>query len=327
MSQNISPHSPIRPLSVGNVVSSALVLYRSHFKSYLGVAFRATLWSLLPSFTQLLIGQLQGRIDPSVAVLIRLPWLALNIFCVAKASTNIALISRLAFGELISKPETVKSAGDNLNSRKWKFLWSAFLVGLLMVGAFIALYIAFLLSVLLVAGLSTFIGRIVTNSYPILALIVYLIAGLLYIAVFVGFFAGILWFVARFFISELPLAVETNVGITRTIGRSWELTKGAAFRIVLILSVAYLIVTPFIALALTPIALIFPSIPISSIASSPEEFLRSFSSLITVAILLITLANTFILPFWQTIKAVIYYDLRSRKEGLDLQLRDRPLEM
>jgi hypothetical protein len=28
------------------------------------------------------------------------------------------------------------------------------------------------------------------------------------------------------------------------------------------------------------------------------------------------------LPFWQAIKAVIYYDLRSRREGLGLQMRD-----
>jgi hypothetical protein len=28
-----------------------------------------------------------------------------------------------------------------------------------------------------------------------------------------------------------------------------------------------------------------------------------------------------ILPFWQTIKAVLYFDLRSRREGLGLQLQ------
>ncbi|MBD0311804.1 MAG: hypothetical protein ICV86_02640 [Microcoleus sp. T3-bin5] len=28
-------------------------------------------------------------------------------------------------------------------------------------------------------------------------------------------------------------------------------------------------------------------------------------------------------PFWQAMKAIVYYDLRSRKEGLGLQMRDR----
>jgi hypothetical protein len=30
-----------------------------------------------------------------------------------------------------------------------------------------------------------------------------------------------------------------------------------------------------------------------------------------------------VIPFWQPMKAIIYYDLRSRKEGLGLQIRDR----
>ena len=316
---------PIQPLSVGNVVSSALVLYRSHLKSYLGVAFQVTLWTLIPSFAQLAIGQIQGKINEGVALLIGIAWLVLDFYCVAKAYTNSALIARLAFGELISQPETVNSASDSLNSRMWKFLWSKFLVGLLLTLGFIGIYIAFLLSVLLLTSLSTVIARSVSSSYPILAVIVYLISDLLDIAVFVGFLAGILWFIARFFITELPLAVESNVGITRTIGRSWELTKGSAFRIVLILSVAGLIVTPFLTIALIPIAFIFPSF--QQIVSSPEEYIRSLTPMFTVAALLITIANTFLIPFWQTIKAVVYYDLRSRKEGLDLQLRDRPLEM
>ncbi len=33
----------------------------------------------------------------------------------------------------------------------------------------------------------------------------------------------------------------------------------------------------------------------------------------------------FLLPFWQTIKAVIYYDLRTRREGMGLELRKREI--
>lgn len=325
MSQNISPRSPIQPLSIGNVVSSALVLYRSNLKSYLGVAFKVTLWSLIPSFVQLAIRQMQGQIDRSVALVIGIAWFALYIYCIAKSYTNSATIARLAFGELIDRPETVKSASDNLNSRMWKFLWTNMLVGLILIIAFIGLYIAFFLSVLVLSTVAASIARSVANSYPILAIIVYLITILLYFAVLIGFLAGILWFIARFLITELPLAVESNVGIGKTIGRSWELTKGFAFRIVLILSVAYLIVIPFIFIALLPIGFIFPSF--QQIALSPEAYIRSLTPIFTVAFLSIAIANTFLLPFWQSIKAVIYYDLRSRKEGLDLQLRDRPLEM
>ncbi len=33
-----------------------------------------------------------------------------------------------------------------------------------------------------------------------------------------------------------------------------------------------------------------------------------------------------VLPFWQTVKAVLYYDLRSRREGMGLQLHQPPLD-
>ena len=33
------------------------------------------------------------------------------------------------------------------------------------------------------------------------------------------------------------------------------------------------------------------------------------------------LGNIFLLPFWQAIKAVVYYDLRTRREGMGLELR------
>jgi hypothetical protein len=49
-----------------------------------------------------------------------------------------------------------------------------------------------------------------------------------------------------------------------------------------------------------------------------------FSVLMLAATYAIGLAaSVIVLPLWQTIKAVIYYDLRSRREGLGLQLRDR----
>jgi uncharacterized membrane protein (DUF485 family) len=41
-------------------------------------------------------------------------------------------------------------------------------------------------------------------------------------------------------------------------------------------------------------------------------------------ILLLSFASgALVTPFWQAMKAIIYYDLRSRKEGLGLQMRKR----
>jgi len=43
-----------------------------------------------------------------------------------------------------------------------------------------------------------------------------------------------------------------------------------------------------------------------------------------IFLLLAFLIGVLTAPFFQTIKSVLYYDLRSRREGLDIQFRDRP---
>ncbi|GFZ94078.1 hypothetical protein CYANOKiyG1_04740 [Okeania sp. KiyG1] len=132
---------------------------------------------------------------------------------------------------------------------------------------------------------------------------------------------------ARFFILEIPLAVEEVAGATKTLGRSWELTKGYVRRIFIILVIAGLITLPvgiilqIFTTILQGILLlaISPTQPID--ATNPNIQFLSF--LLGYAIGL--LSNVFLLPFWQAIKAVVYYDLRTRREGIDLQLRKQDI--
>jgi hypothetical protein len=46
--------------------------------------------------------------------------------------------------------------------------------------------------------------------------------------------------------------------------------------------------------------------------------------LLGVGIVIMLFLNIAVIPFWQTVKTVIYYDLRSRREGLGLELSDQP---
>jgi hypothetical protein len=128
------------------------------------------------------------------------------------------------------------------------------------------------------------------------------------------------WFYSHFFIAELPLALETNMNSTNCIGRSWELTKGFVVRIQLIIFLAGFITLPILILALLPV--FFLIAPLTGTSPSPEAILLSIGSIIFWIVILATIGNTFMMPFWQAIKAVIYYDIRSRREGLGLQVRD-----
>lgn len=281
MSFNHSPGT-IQPLSLGNVVSAGIRLYRSHLKSYLKLAFNAYVWIFVP------------------------------IYGWAKCGAILALISRLAFGELVEQPESIEGGRRIVNSRMWQF----FIMGLLMSLIFTGLMIPFGIFIGIVTAF--FVGSIATGGSPNPASI--LVISLLTLILIPLFFVAVLWVQARFFVVELPLAIEDNIDGTSTIGRSWELTKGHAWRIVAILFVGYLITIP-IQIPFTILSTIIQA-ALASLARENSGY-AALSQLLSLIIGLISAA--FIVPFWQSIKAVVYYDLRSRREGMGLKLRDRDI--
>ncbi|TAF05937.1 MAG: DUF975 domain-containing protein [Nostocales cyanobacterium] len=282
MSESRGFTSTAEPLSVGNVVSAAVRLYRSHLKEYFLLALKAYLWVFVPVYG----------------------W--------AKCYALSALIARLAFGDLVNQPESVNSGERFVNSRLWKFLGTMILMFLMGGG----IGIGFMIVVGVLLGIPAAMLGLQNGNLANIGIFV-LIAIVVSIVAIVGF----VWLVTRFYLVDLPLAIEDNVDATSTIKRSWELTKGHVGRIFLISFLAVLITLPLqilIQIITTVIQLIFT--PLLNDGSP-------LFSLIFIVLLLgiILSSNAMILPFLQTVKAVIYYDLRSRREGLGLQLRDREI--
>lgn len=279
--------SSAQPLSVGNVVTTAFQLYKNRFKPYFLLALKAYFWLLVPVYG----------------------W--------AKFFAISALISRLAYGELVNQPETIEDGTKYVNSKLWQFLVAAILLGLIALGAYIAFAIAIAIAVVF-GGLvgaqlgSGLVGLQLGNST--LTAIAFIIAGVAFIAFIVGF----LLILVRFYIYEVPLAIEDNNDSTSTISRSWELTKGFVGRILLISFVAVLITLPLLVLGQIVSATLQ-----SSLAALIEQ-----QSILSLPLVVVYLGLNFVLgalqlPFTQAVKAVVYYDLRTRKEGLGLNLRDR----
>jgi len=120
--------------------------------------------------------------------------------------------------------------------------------------------------------------------------------------------------VARWIVAEFPLAVESGFNPSKSIKRSWELTKSSVNRIQAIITVAFLVTIPLEIAALV----------ITEFVQAAFVGIASSSAIAFGVTVFFTLGvNVVIMPFWQAIKAVIYYDLRNRREGLDLQLRDQ----
>ncbi|HAT12650.1 MAG TPA: hypothetical protein DCS91_02700 [Microcoleaceae bacterium UBA11344] len=320
-----SASQSLPPLSVGNVVSTGLVLYRSHLKSYLSISLRATLWVILPTLVAIPLTAL----IPSFIVGSRLNftwwlillWILLLSFGWAKYLANSALISRLAFSELIDRPETVSNARNYIQPRMWSFLSVALNVGFLLFLVFVLLY--FLMGVgaiIIVSVISGVVLPSLTNN-PIGSVIASILIVIMVLAGLFGFFFGFIWFFSRWIIAEVPLAVEEDINVAvkekisvkQSIDRSWELTKNSVFRIQLVVLVAFLVTLPLIA-----VTSYIPQIFL--LGAQPGSTL--YWTIYGISILTSSGSQIFVLPFWQVIKAVIYYDLRSRKEGLGLQLRD-----
>lgn len=286
MLPNISPGNSIQPLSIGNVVSAGVRLYRSNLKIYLQLALVAHLWFLVP------------------------------IYGWAKYAAISGLISRLAFGELINKPESVKTARSKINSRLWSFLRVTlqFLISLALLYIGLPLLLGIIMGIIMgiVLGiLMLILGNPINPSNKILLPIP--IFRILIAIMLVGVLVGLMWYYSRWVVAEVPLAVEESINGGESIARSWELTKNSVLRIQGIVIVAFAVTLP--------ILLLFSYLP-QIFVLRVEEGSTTYWILLFISWLTSLVGGIFVMPFWQAIKAVLYYDLRSRREGFGLQLRD-----
>lgn len=320
----MATHQPLAPLSVGNVVSAAVTLYRSHLKDYLGIALRATLWQALPILAFVFIGIVAGigtvvsnngdnngvYLLVGIAVLLGfIGAIILWFISLSRSLVNAALISRLAFKELINQPERIKPAREAILPYKWSFLSIGIRVGFAILGIYLGLFIGLIILVFVIA----FVVEAVTNNEILTGIITALIG----IAAFLGGGFILIWFISRWFIAEVPLAVESNINGVISMDRSWKLTKDSVFRIQGIAVVAFLITLPLLALTSY-----IPQIPLYFI----EQNTPLYWVIYAISLLLGLSGNLLVLPFWQTVKAVLYYDLRNRREGLDFTFFDKSRE-
>lgn len=312
---------PLAPLNVGNVVSAAVTLYRSHLKDYLGIAVRATLWQAFPllAFIPLLIivpfvGVLGNNPDDNGAIFLALGLVfLLTLVCIIVLSVigfsrylvNSALIARLAFQELINQPARIKPTRESLLAHKWSFFLVSLLVGLALSGIFFALMIGL---TILLSMIAVILRPIINND--ILAGIIVALIG---IAAFIGGIFILILFISRWLIAEVPLAVESNINGITSMGRSWQLTQNAVFRVQGVVIVSFLITLPLLG-----VTSYIPQFFLIFLQERPVLYFVVY----VISLLLGLGGNLLILPFWQIIKAVLYYDLRNRREGLNMTLRD-----
>jgi hypothetical protein len=335
----MNANQPLRPLTAGNAVSAAFRLYNDNRSRYLPITLRATAWMLPTTLLFLLAiglmgvgGFLVGVSSDSangpdnsafafigIGFLLLLPLFPLWIFGVAKYGYNETLIAANAYRHLDNQLEASRDTNQRLKKKLWPFLFVRFLVGCILYMVNIA---------------SSFFQQIATAFFNFKNETVLAIGGILLFVVVLATWAVQLWVTARLFIPDLIVAEEEGMKVVDSIPRAWSLSQGQGMRILTVLFVAGLLVLPFysvaIILAVTLGVILLPSglwqVVMRPGTTPPEAVIQLLWGLgiaLLVYVLLIQLIQIVVMPFWQTLKAVIYYDLLNRREGLGLTL-DQP---
>jgi hypothetical protein len=128
------------------------------------------------------------------------------------------------------------------------------------------------------------------------------------------------WLNSRLWLTELPLATEPLINFWKSIKLSCKLTKKSCNYLQGIILIAFSIALPITVIvwigfmyAISFLVYILPKYAIPNSAVSLLFLIISSS-----------VAGIITMPFWQSVKAVAYYDIRCRQEGLDLKLSNLP---
>jgi hypothetical protein len=133
----------------------------------------------------------------------------------------------------------------------------------------------------------------VRHAAPLFAIAILITIGVMLgmvLLVVPGIILSIMWAVA------VPAHVVENVGITGSLGRSRELTKGARWKLFWLFLIFFVV-----AIGLTMVA----TVPMSFLAGSPLVF-ALFNVVVTILISVIGAVGA----------SAIYFELRSKKEGV-----------
>jgi hypothetical protein len=317
-------YDPVGTLSIGNVVTTSITLYKSNFKRYFQVSLRATGWLLAIVLVILVAGLIGGGLIAItnywlVAIPVAIGWLVCTLYCSAKYATDRAVICRLAYQELIDAPETVAVATQKLLPRTWGFLRLTWLTSLYISLIAIVASIVLMIAVLIVAAIVIY-GLKLTIENPLAFISITLAA----VGAFLVLIAILIRCYAYWFVAELPLAVEqtrfsggeASPTANASIARSQQLISSEVGRIILIVTIVFLMMIPINTLGNGP-----SFVGQLMISASTNLATQTIGGILMIGGLFLNLlSELFIMPFWQIIKAIIYYDLRNRREGGDLTI-------
>ena len=316
----MNPMPRLRPMSISDMLDAAFRLYRQHFLTFIGiVALLQVPMAMLQFAAQLPYMQALQRFTARPPVLA--PGASpLDIFPFAQLLPYYALIFGLGIFQYLLIYNLMTGALANAISRSYLgqpiSILSSYNIGFKRFSALIAAsLLPFAISlafVAIIAGCAFgafFTLGVRTNEQPNIGLAIAAVIGLIGVII-LGGFAG-LFFYVRLLLTTQAIVLEGQ-GPLAGLARSWRLVGQAFWRSLGIFLLVYAfiyIVSLVVQLPLVVLGALFGMLLNNSV------LYQSIASLVTYSILIL------VLPLQFTIFTLLYYDLRIRKEGYDLELK------
>jgi hypothetical protein len=310
----------LRPMSIGDMLDAAFRLYRQHFLTFIGiVALLQVPMAMLQFLAQLPYMQALQRFTARPPVLA--PGASpLDIFPFAQLLPYYALIFGLGIFQYLLVYNLMTGALANAISRSYLgqpiSILSSYNIGFKRIMALIVAslmpFAVSLVFVAIIAGCAfgaLFTLGVRTGEQPNIGLAIAAVVGLIGV-IFLGIIAG-LFFYVRLLLTTQAIVLEGQ-GPLAGLARSWRLVGQAFWRSLGIFLLVYAfiyIVSLVVQLPLVVIGAFFGMLLNNSV------LYQSIASLVTYGVLILVLPLQFI------IFTLLYYDLRIRKEGYDLELR------
>jgi hypothetical protein len=298
-------HFDLRPLSLGELLDRTFALYKKHFSLFItimlvpmAIAFLAslpgTLAVRLPVATDASSSAIDMRTGMPLLVLLGTLMLYFWVYAAAQGATVFA-VSDLYLG----RTSTAREAYARVRGKIGRIFLLIVLIGAAM-GAVMMLGFAIIMLPVAVA----LRGLTGTNPGAMAVGVLAVVA-----AFFVGLIpAVIIWCRTAL---AIPAVVLENLRAGQAFGRSIRLSRGYALRIFLVFVLVFI---------LTAVAALVLQFPFMLVGGTPLKPHTLPIGLLVVSQLGSLMAGVLVGPVGTIAFALIYYDLRIRKEAFDLEL-------
>lgn len=301
---------PLRPLNLGEILDGGFRAIRANPKVMFGLSLLVLgIASVIEAVVLVVfLGQAVPVLDPALlegsatasealgvgpGSVLGLLAAAVAVFLATIVLTGLLIISvsQSVLGRVVSIGEVWTRARGRLGA----------LVGLTVligVAATVAITLVVVVSALLIGGLATALG----DSAGVLVLL-----GLL---IFAAAVVATAWLSIKLALAA-PVLVLERASVMTSLRRSWSLTAGHFWRIF-----GSLVLSSIIVSVISYALMVVPTLITALVATSPDAIVTA-TVVTTVLSVLISAATT---PFLAAVLALVYIDVRMRKEGLDVEL-------